>query len=103
MNDFIRFYTESTGLKLWIEYLLNAEEKSDGDIGGKPHTSDMYILNRDVKLPWILRQDTVRDIGEDGWLESQTVHFCADACKKYSAGTPKSVLMLKFVRSVESM
>jgi hypothetical protein len=94
--------SDRAGLKVWIDYLINAEEKSDGDIGGRPHTSDMYILNRDVKLPWIGRIDMVRDIGEDGWEQSQTVHFCHDACRIYSEGTPKSSLMLNFFRSAES-
>jgi hypothetical protein len=94
--------SDREGLKTWIQYILDTPEIGDHLINGKPHMSDMYVLNRALKEPWLKRQDLCRDVGEDGWMESHAVHFSHGACTKYSPGTPKSLVMLQFVRSVES-
>ena len=95
-------HSDREGLLAWINYLMLVPAAADHFEGGKPHTSDMYILNHALKEPWFHGRDTCRQIGEDDWMAFPTVHFAADACRNYSPGSPKSSLMLDFLRGPNS-
>jgi len=43
--------------------------------------------------------EIVKDIGSEGWLNSQTVHFSRAACSLFAPGSPKSRVMIHFFRA----
>lgn len=55
---------------------------TDDNYDGKPHTSDMYLLEKRVlKSPDAVRcLKIVKDFGEDGWEQAPLVHYANRCC-----------------------
>ena len=94
--------SDKEGARAFIDRMMEVPAEADRLINGKPHNSDMYILDRSTKEPWFHGREMCRCVGEEGWQGFPMVHFASEACAVYAPKVAKSSVMLNFVRSNDS-
>ena len=94
-------HAKGEALTKWISTMAGYKPDEKDVEGTRAHVSDQGVLNRMIQsgAEWIVVNQEVRSVGEEGWKGSALVHFSNGAVHKYRPGATKSLLMMEFLRS----